>query len=363
MAPYFTEKFGNASSMHFFGKEAKKALEDSRNTVASLIGAGPDEIFFTSGGTEANNIALLGLARASQKKTLFLSKIEHEAVMEPCAFLKECGYRVYTIPVDRDGIVDLDFLRDRIDDDTFLVSVMSANNETGSLQPLEDIRIISDRVGAVLHTDAVQAVGKMKVDTEALGIGMLSASSHKFYGPKGAGFLYIKRGLHPLPIIFGGGHEKNVRSGTENVPGAVGMAEALSIVSRSLESNNERYKSWKKMIIDELSSIQGFHINQNPGKSLPNIINMSFIGINGESLAEMLSLNGIAVSTASACTSHKKDGKGYSRVLDAMGMDAECAGSAIRVSTGIDNDDDQISYFIDTVKKVTGQLRRYSSGI
>lgn len=363
MSPFFTKKFGNASSSHLFGKEAKEALESSRQRIASIINCYPDEIYFTSGGTEADNLSIFGLAEGlKEKKSIITCSIEHEAVIEPCQYLQSKGYTVKYIPVDENGIIDLKLLKEAITDDTLLISIMLANNEVGSIQPLKDIVSFAKEKGVYVHTDAVQAMGKMKVKIDDLGVDILSASSHKFYGPKGAGFLYIKRGTPIRPVVYGGGHERSLRSGTENVSGIAGMSEALRICYENFDENNDRFIKYKNMIIENFRDYEGFRLNQSIHNSLPNIINISFKGLNGESIAEMLSLYGIAVSNASACSSHHPDKDGRSRVIKAMGIDDEYSGSAIRISTGIDNDENQIQYFIDSLKKIISRLRSYSNG-
>ncbi len=361
MSQYFVEKFGNASSRHLYGREAKEVLENARNTIAGLINADPDEIYFTSGGTEADNIAILGHCRSSGKRTVLISSIEHEAVIEPCEFLRQNGYKIIYIDVDKNGIINLEHLEECMDDDTAMISIMTANNEVGSIQPVREISEMAREKGITFHSDAVQALGKMDVNVKDTGFDMLSASSHKFYGPKGAGFLYIRKGINVFPVMFGGGHERNIRSGTENVSGCAGMAEALRICCGILRDYTIKYREWKDRIIAGLSDIEGFSLNQDIERSLPNILNISFAGLSGESIAEMLSMHQIAVSTASACASHKKAEKGYSRVLEKMGIDEELARSAIRVSTGIDNDDGQIAYFIDKLKITVEKLRSYGS--
>lgn len=362
MAPFFCSRFGNASSNHFYGKEARKAVENARETIASIINCLPDEIFFTSGGTESNNIGILGLTGNKKLSSVITSEIEHEAVLGPVDYLQNNNHNVHILGVNKEGIVDFSSIKEYIRENSTLVSIMYANNEMGSVQPIGNITKITKKLGVIFHTDAVQAMGKLKIDTKELGIDMLSASAHKFYGPKGIGFLFVKKGTPVAPIVFGGGHERDLRSGTENVPGIVGMAEALKICHRDYEINNDRFIKWKKMIISEFQDQEDFRLNQNTCSSLPNIINMSFRGFSGESIAEMLNLHDIAVSTSSACASHHKDrdDNKSSRVLEAMGIDKAYSASAIRVSTGIDNDDKQIIHFIDSLKEILKKLRSYN---
>ena len=357
MLPYFGERFGNASSLHFLGEEAKEALEDARKTIAKYINAEPDEIYFTSGGTESDNIAIIGSSKMSKRRHIVTSRIEHEAVIETAKHMQEQNYRVDFISVEENGIINMEELEKKLNEDTLIVSVMLANNEIGTIQPLKEITKIAKRYGAIVHTDAVQAVGKMKIDVKELGIDMLSASAHKFYGPKGIGFLYIKKSTPVTNIIFGGGHERGMRSGTENVSGAVGMAAAIEFCYEHFCELEEKYKRWRDMILNACNNIEGFKLNGDPDKRVVNTLSLSFLGINGEALAELLSMNEIAVSTASACSSHSSE-KIVSHVLRAINLPQEYAEGTIRVVTGADNTDEQIEYFIEHLKKAVAQLRK-----
>ena len=357
MLPYFGERFGNASSLHFLGEEAKEALEDARKTIAKYINAEPDEIYFTSGGTESDNIAIIGSSKMSKRRHIVTSRIEHEAVIETAKYMQEHNYRVDFISVEENGIINMEELEKKLNEDTLIVSVMLANNEIGTIQPLKEITKIAKRYGAIVHTDAVQAVGKMKIDVKELGIDMLSASAHKFYGPKGIGFLYIKKGTLVTNIIFGGGHERGMRSGTENVSGAVGMAAAIEFCYEHFCELEEKYKRWRDMILNACNNIEGFKLNGDPDKRVVNTLSLSFSGVNGEALAELLSMNEIAVSTASACSSHSSE-KIVSHVLRAINLPQEYAEGTIRVVTGADNTDEQIEYFIEHLKKAVAQLRK-----
>ncbi len=357
MLPYFGERFGNASSLHFLGEEAKEALEDARKTIAKYINAEPDEIYFTSGGTESDNIAIIGSSKMSKRRHIVTSRIEHEAVIETAKHMQEQNYRVDFTSVEENGIINMEELEKKLNEDTLIVSVMLANNEIGTIQPLKEITKIAKRYGAIVHTDAVQAVGKMKIDVKELGIDMLSASAHKFYGPKGIGFLYIKKSTPVTNIIFGGGHERGMRSGTENVSGAVGMAAAIEFCYEHFCELEEKYKRWRDMILNACNNIEGFKLNGDPNKRVVNTLSLSFSGVNGEALAELLSMNEIAVSTASACSSHSSE-KTVSHVLRAINLPQEYAEGTIRVVTGADNTDEQIEYFIEHLKKAVAQLRK-----
>ncbi len=358
MMPYLNERFGNASSLHLYGEEAKQALEQSRETIAKLLNAESDEIYFTSGGTESDNIAIIGSARESDKKQIMTSNIEHEAVIEPIRYLeKEYGYKADYLRVDEYGIVDLNLLERIINPGTLLVSVMMANNEIGTIEPIKDIVRMAKRYDVLVHTDAVQAVGKMKIDVKELGVDMLSASAHKFYGPKGIGFIYIKRGTPVSNIIFGGGHERGMRSGTENVPGAVGMAAALKYCYEKFDTLEEKYVGWKEKILSACEDIGDYKLNGHPTNRLVSTLSLAFKGVNGESLMQALSMNGIAVSTGSACSSHSSH-RDVSRILRAIGLSEDFAQGTIRVVTGADNTDEQIDYFIQNLYQIIKKLRK-----
>lgn len=356
MKPYFLEKFGNASSLHLFGEEAKKALEASRHKIAEIINAEPEEVYFTSGGTEADNTAIIGAAFANSEKGrhVITSPVEHSAVLESVEYLKKNGFDVDYVKVDENGIVDLEHLKKLIRKDTILISIMWVNNETGTIQPISEISKIAREHGIILHSDAVQALGKLKLDASLVDI--LSASAHKFYGPKGVGFMYLKKGLKVIPTILGGGHERGMRSGTENVSGVVGMAKALEICYEDFEQKHDMFKKWKGWMIETISEIGDYHINGGTEKTLPTHLNVSFKGVNGEALMYSLSLNGIAVSTASACSSHHKSEVG-SHVLRAMNLDKDVTTGAIRIVTGLDNKDDDIKEFLRILKSEVKRLR------
>ena len=356
MKPYFLEKFGNASSLHLFGEEAKKALESSREKIAKLINAEPNEIYFTSGGTEADNTAIIGAALANSKKGkhIITSPIEHSAVLESVEYLQKNGFDIDFVKVDSNGRVDVESLKNMIKKDTILISIMWVNNETGVIQPIQEISKIARKHNIIFHSDAVQALGKLKLD--ASWVDILSASAHKFYGPKGVGFMYLKRGNKVNPTILGGGHERGMRSGTENVSGVVGMAKALELCYRDFEEKHEIFKKWKDKMIKKLEEIGDYHINGGIVDVLPTHLNVSFKGISGETLMYSLSLNGIAISTASACSSHHTN-KTASHVLKAMGLDHETIIGAVRIVTGLDNTDNDIEKFLTILESEVRRLR------
>jgi len=317
--------YGNPSSIHQIGKLARQSLEKARKNIADSIGADPEEVIFTSGGTESNNLAIKGFAEANpEKKHIICSMIEHPSVIEVCRELEKKGYSVDYISVDKNGIVDLDELKQRINSNTLLVSIMHVNNEIGTIQPIEEIGKICKSRNIPFHTDVVQSFGKLKIDVKKTNISMLSASGHKLNAPKGIGILYINKNLKIKPLFDGGGQEKNLRSGTENTMGAIFLASALGIkrpTNKILKSRNQ--------LIKELLKIKGAILNGDSEKRIPNNINISFYGIEGESLSLMLDKEGICVSTGSACSSHKLQ---ESHVLKAIGVDPLYIHGSIRLS-------------------------------
>jgi cysteine desulfurase len=361
MQPWFCEKFGNASSLHSFGLEAREAIEKSRESIAKAIGAGPEEVYFTSGGTESDNIALKGIAFGNREKGkhLITSRIEHHAVEETAKFLESDGFQVSFLGVDRKGFVGLEELEKAITGKTMLVSIMHANNEIGTIQPIEEIGRICSEKGAAFHTDAVQSVGKEKIDVEKMGIGLLSASAHKFYGPKGAGFLFAKSGLKLAKTVHGGNHEKGLRSGTENVPGIVGMAKALEIAEAEREKEAGRERALAKRLVKGALEIENSWLNgpEIGGKRLGNNVNLGFDFVEGESMVLMLSDRGIACSTGSACSTKSLK---PSHVLTAIGVPrVKCHGS-LRLSLGKGNDIEGIDYVLEELPKVVARLREIS---
>jgi cysteine desulfurase len=315
--------FGNPSSIHTLGRNAKKELEDARVAIAKELHAFPEEIIFTSGGTESNNLAIKGLAQANkEKKHLIISAIEHPSVLEIARDMQKLGYKVDFVPVNAEGIVDVDFIRSRISEETLIVSVMHVNNEIGTIQPIEEIARICKAKKVFFHTDAVQSFGKLKIDVR--NISLLSASGHKINGPKGIGFLYVKKGISLVPLMQGGGQEKNLRPGTENVSGAVGMAQALSLKRPQAE-----IQAVRDLLIKEILKIPYSQLNGSRKKRIYNNLNISFYGIEGESLLLMLDKFGILVSTGSACSSHKLE---ESHVLKAINTHPLCIHGSIRIS-------------------------------
>lgn len=360
MEPYFTDSFGNASTLYSLGREARKAMELSRENVASLIGANPNEVIFTSGGTESDNIAIKGTAFRLKKKGnhIITSSIEHPAVDETCKYLEKNGFKVTYLPVGSDGIVCASDLEAALTDSTILITVMHANNEIGTIQPIAEIGKIAAENKIYFHTDAVQSVGKIPVDVKELKVDMLSISAHKLYGPKGIGALYIKKGTRLEPIIHGGGHEKGIRPGTENVAGIVGLGKACEIAELKLDENARHVTSLRDQLIKKvLSEINESYLNGHPTKRLPNNANFRFTGIEGESLVLHLDSKGIASSTGSACSSKKLE---PSQVLMALGLEEVQAHGSLRLTLGKENKVEEIDYVVDSIKNAVETLRNLS---
>ncbi len=361
LIPYYETYFGNASSIHRFGREAKKALEEARGNVASLIGAkSPDEIVFTSGGTESDNYAIKGVARALKDKGnhIITSSIEHPAVEKPCRFLEKNGFTVTYLPVDQYGVVDPEVLKKAITDKTILITVMYANNEVGTIEPIKEIAKIAKEKGITVHTDSVQAIGKIPVDVQDLGVDLASMSAHKFYGPKGVGALYIKKGTKITPMQLGGHHEKNRRAGTENVPGIVGMGKAAQIVARMMKDEFARIKTLRDRLHKGIEgSVKETRLNGHPDKRLPNTLNISFEYLEGESIILNLDMEGVSASTGSACTSGSLE---PSHVLTAMEVPVVSAQGSIRFSLGMINTDGDIDYLLEKLPPIIERLREMS---
>jgi cysteine desulfurase len=361
MLPYHDVEFGNASSLHLFGRKAQKAVEDAREKVARLIGPCESvDIVFTGGGTESNNFAIKGVTFALQDKGkhIITSKIEHLAVLNPCQFLEQNGYEVTYISVDEYGVVDIEALKDAIRKDTILISIMFANNEIGTIQPIEEIAQIAHEKGILFHTDAVQAVGKISIDVEKLGIDLMSISAHKIYGPKGVGALYMNKKAKITPLIHGGHHERNRRAGTENVPGIVGFGKACELVLRDMETESRRLTILRDRLWDGIrKSVEDVKMNGHPTKRLPNTLNVSFMHVEGESVLLNLDLKGIAASSGSACSSGSLE---PSHVLKAMGMEGTAAQSSIRFSLGRANSQDDIDKVIKEIPPIIKRLRNIS---
>ena len=357
MIPFFSEKFGNASSLHAYGREARKALEESREKVAKLINAEPEEIIFTGSGTESDNLAIKGIAFLHRKGHIITSSIEHPAVLETCHYLQRKGFEVTFLPVDKYGLIDIDELEKAIREDTILISIMHASNEIGTIEPVEEIGKIASKNNIIFHTDAVQSVGKIEVDVKKLNVDLLSMSSHKIHGPKGVGALYIRKGIKIEPVLHGGGHERGLRSSTENVAGIVGFAKACEIAGNRMEKDAEKMTKLRDKIIKEVLKIEETYLTGHPTKRLPNHASFYFRGIEGESLVLMLDSKGIATSTGSACSSKKLQ---PSHVLLATGVKPEDAHGSLRVTLGGENTEEEIEYFLDVLPQIVEDLRKIS---
>ena len=358
MMPYLSEQYGNPSSIHKLGRAANRALQNARKQIASLINAEPEEIFFTSGGTESNNIALYGIAYTKKASHLITSSIEHEAVLEPCKRLEKDGFSVTYLHVDSDGLVNTDDLKALITKDTSLVSIMFANNEVGTVQPIKEISKICKEKQIPFHSDAVQAVGKVPIDVKDLGLSSMSISSHKINGPKGVGALYIKKGTKVEPFILGGGQENGIRSGTENVASIVGFGRACNIAKENLQQNILHLKSLRDSLASKImSEISHVSFNGHAEKRIPNNAHFTFSGINGEDLIIKLDENGVAASTGSACSVKVQKA---SHVLKAMGFSHEQITGSLRLTVGLSNTCEEIDTTVNILKKVVNELRAVS---
>ena len=358
MTTVLQEDFGNASSVHYFGQRAKARLDDARSALAALIGAEPSEIVFTSGGTEADNFALRGVAEAVEptgRRHLIATAIEHEAVLVTLKALARRGWRTTLLPVGASGIVDPEALKTALTDDTALVSVMHANNELGTIQPVAELARLAHARGALFHTDAVQSVAKIPVDVRTLGADLLSLSAHKFNGPKGAGALWIKRGTRIAAILTGGKHERTRRAGTENVAAIAGMGQAATLAAGKLAAEGARVATLRDRAEQGiLRVVPGTAVNGSLEPRVPNTTNVSFDGVEAESLLIALDLEGIAVSTGSACSSGTLE---PSHVLRAMGLPAHRTQNSIRISLGQGNSEEQVDYFLSKLPGVVQKLR------
>ena len=359
MKPYFSEKFGNASSLHSFGQEARDAVENSRKTAAQFIGARPNEIIFTSGGTESDNLAIKGVAFANKNKGnhIITSKIEHHAIHEPCEWLAKQGFKITYLGVDNNGLVNPIDVEKAITKETILVSIMHANNEIGTIEPIEEIGKICKKHKVYFHTDAVQTFGKIPIDVKKMNIDLLSASSHKLYGPKGIGLIYINQDVKIEPVQHGGGHESGMRSGTENVPGIVGFARAIEIAKQKMKAEADREIRLREKLINELLKIPGSQLNGHKTQRLPNNCNFSFKGVEGEALLIRLNEKSIAVSTGSACSTKSLE---PSHVLTAIGLTHEQAHGSLRLTLGKDNSEQDVDYAIEQIKNIINSLRKIS---
>jgi cysteine desulfurase len=358
MLPYLKEQYGNPSSIHKFGRQADKAIRNARKRISELINASPDEILLTSGGTESNNTALYGIAHSNKGKHIITSSIEHEAILEPCKRLEEEGFRITYLPVDNHGLVNPQNVKDVISDDTCLVSIMFANNEVGTIQPIQEISNICRENNVVFHTDAIQAIGKVPVDVENLEVGLLSISSHKINGPKGVGALYIKKGINIAPLILGGGQEKGLRSGTENVANIVGFGKACQLANENLEKNISYLKDLNDYLISNVTQqIPNVTLNGDSQKRIPNNTHFTFFGVNGEDLIIKLDEHDISASTGSACSVKTQKA---SHVLQAMGFSHEQITGSLRLTVGIFNTKEELEKTVMTLKKVVNELRQVS---
>jgi cysteine desulfurase len=358
MAQALRDVWGNASSVHHFGQQAKAALDEARGAVASLLSADPSEIIFTGGGTEADNLAIRGAAEALEvagRRHLITCAIEHEAVLNTMKAMARRGWRVTTLPVGASGIVDPDRLREALTDDTALVSVMHANNEIGTVQPITQLAEIAHQRGALFHTDAVQSAGKLPLDVRALGVDMLSIAAHKFYGPKGAGALWVKRGVRLLPFITGGRQERNRRAGTENVPGLIGFGVAAAVARRKIDTEGPRLAALRdRLEAGVLSTIPGTDRNGVAEPRVPNTTNISIDRVEAESLLIGLDLAGIAVSSGSACSSGTLE---PSHVLKAMGYPHARTLGSIRFSLGASNTETDVDRVLEALPPIVEKLR------
>lgn len=358
MLPYLKEQYGNPSSLHRYGRLANRAIEKARKQIAMLINADPSEILITSGGTESNNTALYGIAQKRPNSQIITSLIEHDAILEPCKKLAKDGFDVIYLPVDNNGVVDLFALKNSISDDTSLVSIMFANNEVGTIEPIAQIAQLCNEHNIPFHTDAVQAVGKIPIDVKKLGVDLLSISSHKINGPKGIGALYIRKGIDVVPIILGGGQEHGLRSGTENVANIVGFGKACELAKIHLSENAFRMKTLRDDLVTKiLKEIPYVTFNGHPENRLPNNAHFTFFGVSGEDLIIKLDEHGVSASTGSACSVHTQKA---SHVLQAMGFSHEQITGSLRLTLGLFNNQQQIDDTVNTLKKVTRELRSFS---
>ncbi len=360
MLPWFTERYGNPSSLYRLARDSKNAVDDARSKVAKAIGARQDEIFFTSGGTESDNWALIGGALSHRKKGnhIITSVIEHHAILHTCEYLEKQGFQVTYLPVDETGKVRIEDLKRAITDKTILVSIMFANNEIGTIQPIKEIGALCRERNILFHTDAVQAIGNVKIDVQEMQIDMLSLSAHKFYGPKGIGALYIRKGVRIDSYLHGGAQERRKRAGTENVPGIVGLGTAIEKAVGSLDENTRRIRMLRDRLLEQIiTTIPHCRLNGHKTDRLPGNINISFEFIEGESLLLLLDHAGIAASTGSACSSGSLE---PSHVLMAIGVPIEIAHGSLRLTLGSENSEEDIAYVCEELRKAVEKLRNIS---
>lgn len=360
MMPYLTDIYGNASSVHAFGREAREGVEHARNQVAAAINASPDEIFFTAGGTESDNMAIKGVAHkyAKKGKHIITTAIEHHAVLHTCEALEKEGYEVTYLPVDEDGLISVEQVKAAMRDDTLLVTVMFANNEVGTIAPIAEIGALCRERNVLFHTDAVQAVCHVPIDVKAMNIDLMSISAHKFHGPKGIGALYCRKGIVLEPVIVGGAQERKRRAGTENVAGIVGLGAAIERAHKNMSADMARVSALRdKLISGILKNIPYVKLNGHPTQRLPQNVNFSIRYIEGESILLMLDINGIAASSGSACTSGSLD---PSHVLLAMGIPHEIAHGSLRLTLSDMTTDEEVDYVLETLTKIVKRLRDMS---
>lgn len=363
MLPYFSQYYGNPSSIHAFGREAREAVDASREHVGTILGARDDEIIFTAGGTESDNLAIKGIAYLNKEKRttkgphIITCAIEHPGVLETCRHLESQGFKVTYLPVDSQGIIDLGLLQSSISKHTFLITIMFANNEIGVIQPIEEIGKIAHEHDIIFHTDAVQAVTKVPIDVKKQHIDMLALSAHKIYGPKGIGALYIRNGVKVQPIIHGGGHERGLRSSTLNAPGIVGLGKACELASKRMKKDTQTMKTLRDLLIKNMQDIEQSYLNGHPEKRLVNNAHFRFTGIEGESLLLSLDEEGIATSTGSACSSKKLQA---SHVLLAIGLDPVQAHGSVRMSLGRETTKEEIMHVSKVMPTIVEKLRQMS---
>ena len=360
MLPYFTQYYGNPSSVHAFGREAKQGLDKARDQVAKALHCEPSEVIFTGCGTESDNTVLLGVAQryGDKGKHIITTNVEHHAILHTCEYLEKQGYSVTYLPVDQDGLVTAEQVAAAIRPDTILVSIMFANNEVGTIMPIQEIGAVCKEKGVLFHTDAVQAVGHIPVDVQAMHIDMLSLSAHKFHGPMGVGALYCRKGIRLPSYIMGGAQERGRRAGTENVAGIVGLGAAIQLATEQLEENRAKMTALRDRLMTGIQArISEVNLNGHPTNRLPNNVNFSFKYIEGESILLMLDMNGIAASSGSACTSGSLD---PSHVLLALGLPHEIAHGSVRLTLGDETTEEDIDYTIDVLEKTVARLRAMS---
>jgi cysteine desulfurase len=358
MLPYFTQYFGNPSSIYTFARKSKSAIEKAREQVAKAIGAGADEVYFTAGGSEADNWALKGVATANKSKGnhIIISRIEHHAMLHASEYLQKNGFEVTYLDVDEYGLINLEELKKAITDKTILISIMFANNEIGSIQPIAEIGKLAHEKGIVFHTDAVQAVGNVEINVKEMNIDLLSLAGHKFYGPKGIGALYIRKGIKIHNLIHGGAQERARRAGTENVAGIAGMGKAIEISVQNMEKEAKRLNSLRDKLVETLLKIPGAKLNGATGdKRLPGNVNMSFESVDGETLLMKLDSMGICASSGSACSAGALE---PSHVLLALGMSPELAKSSLRLTMGSGTTEEEVDYLIKVIPEIIEKLRK-----